>query len=100
VPGRPRVVFTPGHTYGHSSLHLPDRGVLLAGDAVVTCDIYTGRSGPRVVARAATADSALALRSLDAIEATGAETLLTGHGEPWTAGAASACARAREAGVA
>src|SRR3712207_81934 len=25
VPGRPRVVYTPGHTYGHASLHLADR---------------------------------------------------------------------------
>ena len=32
-PGRPRVVFTPGHTYGHCALHLPDRDVLLTGDA-------------------------------------------------------------------
>jgi glyoxylase-like metal-dependent hydrolase (beta-lactamase superfamily II) len=100
VPGRPRVVFTPGHTFGHSSLHLSDRGALIAGDAVVTLDPYTGKTGPRVVARAATADSALALRSLDAIEATRAHTLLCGHGEPWTGGAAEACARAREAGVA
>ena len=100
VPGRPRVVFTPGHTLGHASIHLPDRGALIAGDAVVTLDPYTGKTGPRVVARAATADSELALRSLDAIEATAAETLLCGHGNPWTGGAAEACARAREAGVA
>lgn len=100
VPGRLRVVFTPGHTFGHASLHLPDRGALIAGDAIVTRDPYTGKSGPRLVARAATADSAQALRSLDAIEATGAATVLGGHGEPWTAGAAAACAQAREAGVA
>jgi glyoxylase-like metal-dependent hydrolase (beta-lactamase superfamily II) len=100
VPGRPRAVFTPGHTFGHSSLHLSERGALIAGDAIVTCDPYTGRTGPRLVARGATADSELALRSLDAIEATGAQTVLGGHGEPWTGGAAEACARAREAGVA
>ncbi|SEW30773.1 MBL fold metallo-hydrolase [Halobacterium jilantaiense] len=29
-----RVVDTPGHTEGHVSLHLPDRGFLLAGDAL------------------------------------------------------------------
>jgi glyoxylase-like metal-dependent hydrolase (beta-lactamase superfamily II) len=33
VAGRPVVVHTPGHTCGHCCLHLPDRGVLLAGDA-------------------------------------------------------------------
>jgi len=30
VPGRPVAIHTPGHTSGHCSLHLPDRGVLLA----------------------------------------------------------------------
>ena len=36
VPGSPHVVFTPGHTIGHCSLHFPDRDTLIAGDAVVT----------------------------------------------------------------
>src|SRR5215213_9204229 len=26
LPGRPRIVFTPGHTHGHCALHFPDRG--------------------------------------------------------------------------
>jgi glyoxylase-like metal-dependent hydrolase (beta-lactamase superfamily II) len=99
VPGSPQVVRSPGHTYGHCSLHLPDRGVLIAGDAIVTLDPYTGRRGPRVVARAATAYSDRALESLSALEATGADVVLTGHGEPWRQGIAQACAMAREAGV-
>jgi glyoxylase-like metal-dependent hydrolase (beta-lactamase superfamily II) len=49
---------------------------------------------------AATADSRRALRVLDALAKTGAGTLLVGHGEPWTRGAAAAVALAREAGVA
>src|SRR3954468_1750004 len=32
VPGRPRVVFTPGHTYGHCALHFADCGAVIAGD--------------------------------------------------------------------
>ena len=36
VPGHPVAIHTPGHTSGHCSLHLPDRGVLLAGDALMT----------------------------------------------------------------
>jgi glyoxylase-like metal-dependent hydrolase (beta-lactamase superfamily II) len=100
VPGTPRVVFTPGHTHGHCALHLPDRDVVIAGDAIVTLDPYTGRKGPRIVARAATVDSARNLRSLDALAATGAGTVLTGHGEPWTQGAEAAVAEARRAGVA
>jgi glyoxylase-like metal-dependent hydrolase (beta-lactamase superfamily II) len=100
VPGRPHVVFTPGHTFGHSAFHFPDRGAVIAGDAIVTVDPYSGATGPRLVARAATADSEQALRSLDALEATGAQTVLGGHGEPWTGGVADACAQARAAGIA
>jgi len=33
--GGVRVVATPGHTAGHRALHLPERGVLIAGDAVM-----------------------------------------------------------------
>ncbi|WP_147796528.1 MBL fold metallo-hydrolase [Cellulomonas sp. Y8] len=98
VPGRPDVVACPGHTDGHVALHLPDRGVLLSGDALVTLDPYTGRTGPRIVAGAATADSALNLASLDALAATGADVVLPGHGSPWTGGAAEAVRLARAAG--
>jgi glyoxylase-like metal-dependent hydrolase (beta-lactamase superfamily II) len=100
VPGRPRVVPTPGHTLGHCALHLPDRDAVIAGDAVVTLDPYTARTGPRLVARAATADSERNLRTLDALAATGARIVLTGHGDPWTQGAEAIVARAREAGAA
>ncbi|MGI8911915.1 MAG: MBL fold metallo-hydrolase [Rubrobacteraceae bacterium] len=99
VPGSPRIVFTPGHTVGHCSLHLPDRDCVLAGDAVVTLDPYTAKTGPRIVARAATADSERALASLDALAETGARTVLTGHGDPWTAGVERAVEEARRAGV-
>jgi glyoxylase-like metal-dependent hydrolase (beta-lactamase superfamily II) len=98
VPGHPRVVFTPGHTYGHCSLHFPGRGAVIAGDAVVTLNPYTGRRGPQIVAGAATADSKTALSSLDALAATGAQTVLTGHGPAWTDGIAHACELARAAG--
>ena len=99
VPGSPRVVQTPGHTYGHVALHFPERGALIAGDAVVMLNPYTGSTGPQLVARAATADSALAMGSLDAIAATGAQTVLTGHGEPWRRGAATMADEARRAGL-
>jgi glyoxylase-like metal-dependent hydrolase (beta-lactamase superfamily II) len=99
VPGSPRVLFTPGHTLGHCALHFPERDAVIAGDALVTLDPYTGERGPRLVARAATADSERNLAALDAIAATGATTLLTGHGDPWTGGAGEAVRLAREAGV-
>jgi glyoxylase-like metal-dependent hydrolase (beta-lactamase superfamily II) len=100
VPGRPAVVPTPGHTLGHCALTLPDRGVVLAGDALVTLDPYTARTGPRIVARAATVDSDRNLATLDALAATGADVVLTGHGAPWRHGAEAAVARARAAPVA
>jgi glyoxylase-like metal-dependent hydrolase (beta-lactamase superfamily II) len=97
VPGRPTVVFTPGHTYGHCALHLPESDALLTGDALVTLDPYNARTGPRIVAGAATADTAQALDSLDAVAATGARVLLPGHGEPWKQGAEAAVRHARSA---
>jgi glyoxylase-like metal-dependent hydrolase (beta-lactamase superfamily II) len=100
VPGSPRALFTPGHTVGHCALHLPDRDVVISGDAIVTLDPYTGRTGPRLVARAATADSERNLRTLDVLAETGARTVLVGHGEPWTDGAQAAVAQARQAGAA
>ena len=53
-----------------------------------------------MVARAATADVDRNTRSLDALAATGARTVLTGHGEPWTDGIEAAVARARAEPVA
>ncbi len=100
VPGSPRVVFTPGHTLGHCALHLPDRDVVLAGDSIVMLDPYTARTGPRLVARAATADSKRNLATHDALVPTGARTVLTGHGEPWTQGVGSAVEQARANGSA
>jgi glyoxylase-like metal-dependent hydrolase (beta-lactamase superfamily II) len=98
VPGRPHVVFTPGHTKGHCALHLPERGLVIAGDAIVTWDPYTGATGPRLVAKAATNDTEQALRSLDKIEALDAGVVAVGHGEPFTGGAAEAARLARKAG--
>jgi hypothetical protein len=73
---------------------------MIAGDAIVMLDPYTARRGPRLVARAATADVERNLGLLDALAQTGARTVLTRHGEPWTGGAEAAVAQARSAGSA
>lgn len=90
VPGSPVVVPTPGHTYGHVSLHLPQHDAVITGDALVTFDPYTGASGPQIVAGAATADSPQALGSLEALAATGARLVLPGHGDPTRMGISAA----------
>jgi len=98
LPGSPRMVFTPGHTFGHCALRLPGRGAVLSGDALVTLDPYTGKRGPQIVSGAATADSEMALESLDALAATEAQIVLPGHGEPWKDGVAAAVDEAKAAG--
>jgi glyoxylase-like metal-dependent hydrolase (beta-lactamase superfamily II) len=80
-------------------LHLPERDAVIAGDALVMLDPYTAKRGPRIVARAATADSARAFASLKPLAETGARVVLTGHGEPYTDGVERAAAEAYEAGV-
>ena len=95
VPGSPRILFTPGHTLGHCALYLTERGVLLTGDALVTHDPYTDLRGPRIVARAETADSERALASIERLGEPGAATLLPGHGEPWIGVAGRAVMEAR-----
>lgn len=53
-----------------------------------------------VVAGAATADSAQAIASLDALADLDAAVALSGHGVPWTGGMREAVDRARAAGPA
>ena len=100
APGRPRMVFTPGHTHGHCAVHLAERNVVFPGDAWVTRDPYTGLEGPRLVARSATNDVEQNLKSLEALEKIDAQLALTGHGPPWREGAADGARQARQAGAA
>ena len=99
VPGRPRVIPTPGHSPGHVAFHLPDRGVLLAGDALCTYNPLTGARGPQILPKAFAHDALQAIASLSALERIDAGVMLFGHGEPWTDGPSSAVAHAREVGV-
>jgi glyoxylase-like metal-dependent hydrolase (beta-lactamase superfamily II) len=48
VPGRPRVIHTPGHTAGHTALSLDDREALIVGDILATIDLISGESGPHL----------------------------------------------------
>ncbi len=97
LPGRPRVLHTPGHTLGHCVFDLPDHGVVVAGDELCSLNPLTGDRGPQLLPAAFGISSKQALESLGKLD--GLEgTLLFGHGEPWREGIASALSRARERG--
>jgi glyoxylase-like metal-dependent hydrolase (beta-lactamase superfamily II) len=94
LPGGPRVIHTPGHTAGHYSVALPERGVLLSGDALATFDYVTGKHGLGL--HRLNDDREIALASLDRLDAVDAEVVLPAHGEPWTGGISRALEIARE----
>jgi glyoxylase-like metal-dependent hydrolase (beta-lactamase superfamily II) len=96
LPGRPRVLHTPGHTAGHYSVALAERGVLISGDALATFDYVTGKR--RVGLHPLNDDHEIALASLDRFNAIEAETVLPAHGDPWTAGLQRAIEITRENG--
>ena len=81
VPGRLRVVFAPGHSPGHCALLMEGRGVLFAGDGLVTLTPWSGETGPQLMK--INADRREAIRSLDVYERIDADVLLPGHGDPW-----------------
>lgn len=80
LPGRPVVVATPGHTAGHVALHLPERGALLVGDALMTGHALARSCGPRLLPDFFHADPHLARTSLTRLETLSAEVLVPGHG--------------------
>ncbi len=97
VPGHPTVLFTPGHTEGHTSFHLAARGALFAGDELVTMDPLTRQRGPRLMPAAVNDDQNQARTSLDRLVGIDAGILLPGHGDPWNGTPDEAVARARQA---
>jgi glyoxylase-like metal-dependent hydrolase (beta-lactamase superfamily II) len=99
VPGRPRVVHTPGHTRGHCAFHLESRRALVVGDLLCSHNPLTGARGPQLMPRPLNLSSGTILDSLTRIEQLDADVVLFGHGEPWRDGAADAVRRARETGV-
>lgn len=77
VLGGIRIIHTPGHTPGHIALHLPERGVLIAGDA-----LQRRPSGLTPPARLVTADWGEALHSIDRLSALDFDILALSHFPP------------------
>ena len=96
VPGKPHVLFMPGHTPGEVAFFLPERGVLFSGDALVTRNVFTGKPGePQITSHLLNDNDQQTLRSLDRLKELGKATMLSGHGEPWAGEMAQAVEIAR-----
>ncbi len=96
VPGRPRVIHTPGHTAGNAALSLADRDVLIVGDTLATLSLSHGESGPQLLPRFMNEDHDRALASLEKIEPVNARWVLPGHGLPWEGSPQQAVKLARQ----
>jgi arylformamidase len=77
VLGGLRVVHTPGHTPGHIALYLPERGVLMAGDA-----LQRRAAGLIPAARLVTADWFESLRSIEKLATLDFDILALSHFPP------------------
>lgn len=96
LPGAPVPILCAGHTSGHSAFHLPDKGVLITGDALVTGHPLSPVSGPQLLPpffAHAPAQAEAALRTLAGIDA---EVLVPGHGAPWRGTPVAAAEQARQ----
>lgn len=84
VPGRPKIVHTPGHTDGEIVLLLEGRKILISGDTIVTRNLLTGAVGrPQLTNPVLNHNYKQAMRSLNLLRELGEVTLLSGHGTPW-----------------
>jgi glyoxylase-like metal-dependent hydrolase (beta-lactamase superfamily II) len=95
VPGSPRVILVPGHTQGSAVLQVAARNTLFVGDALATLNVVSGQRGPQLAPFGS--DQAQALASLTRLDGIEAQTLLPGHGQPWTGGVPAALAAVRAA---
>ncbi|MFI6409582.1 MBL fold metallo-hydrolase [Streptomyces sp. NPDC050548] len=96
LPGRPVPVHTPGHTGGHCVFHLPDSGIVISGDALVSGHPTSRIKGPQLLPGMFHHERERAVASLDVLEALDADTLLPGHGPVHTGPIREAARRARE----
>lgn len=94
VPGHPVAVPTPGHTSGHCAFHLPEQGVLLAGDALMTAHPTGRTAGPQLLPAMFNHDDEAALASLQALAGLSADVVVPGHGPAYRGSPARAVEQA------
>ena len=83
LPGAPVPIGCSGHTSGHSAFHIPDKRVLITGDALVTGHSLSPITGPQLLPPFFTHhpdEAHTALRILADIDA---DWIVPGHGFPW-----------------
>lgn len=96
LPGRPVPVHTPGHTTGHCVYHLPDAGIVISGDALVSGHPTSRIRGPQLLPDMFHHERDRAMTSLDVLEALDADVLLPGHGPLHNGPICEAARHARE----
>ncbi|MGW7382333.1 MBL fold metallo-hydrolase [Streptomyces sp. NPDC054794] len=96
LPGRPVPVHTPGHTDGHCVFHLPDAGLVISGDALVSGHPTSRLAGPQLLPDMFHHERARAVASLELIERLDGDLLLPGHGPVHRGSVRAAAQQARE----
>lgn len=94
------LVPLPGHTRGHLGFLLPEHGVLISGDALVTGHPTSPHAGPQLLPSIFHGDLQRARESLDALQATPASIVLPGHGPAFAGSPAEAAVSALDFGTA
>ncbi len=80
LPGAPVPVPTHGHTSGHSAFHLPQHGVIVTGDALVTAHPLSKHRGPQLLPAVFEHGHGDPRAALDRLAGLDAEILVPGHG--------------------
>lgn len=89
-------VHTPGHTLGHCAYHLPEAGVVVSGDALVSGHPTSRVRGPQLLPDMFHHERERSVASLAVFEDLDADVLLPGHGPVHRGPVRDAALRARE----
>ncbi|MFF0816824.1 MBL fold metallo-hydrolase [Rhodococcus sp. NPDC003318] len=96
LPGAPVPVATHGHTSGHAAFHLPQHGVIVTGDALVTAHPLSKVRGPQLLPPVFDHGKTDTLAALDRLATLDARTLVPGHGPVLSVPISAAVDEARE----